>query len=258
MPLFMGDPPSSPAGVQRNYCSSCGKYQAQSQLQRCSACKEVYYCHREHQKEHWKNHKKVCKYVSDHPEVVCIIIEPGEGSGLANHMENHCFATKQEGLNFIAQKFSNHASQPLRSPFSELLGWNMEIYCDLRYNHILESHSEDMPFELMGRDQTSETINAAGIFLGCNPQTGFTRFNNIRGEIFVMGRRKADGATLVADTVWGLVNFVWDLMDIYPEEEDAFPEIQNRMSQYRRQTWVPAGGLGGANIYAATVEQCTL
>ena len=33
------------------------------QLHACSSCRSVYYCSREHQEAHWKEHKKLCKAI---------------------------------------------------------------------------------------------------------------------------------------------------------------------------------------------------
>ena len=38
-------------------CAICDK----EAVQKCSACKRVRYCSREHQKQHWKEHKKICQ-----------------------------------------------------------------------------------------------------------------------------------------------------------------------------------------------------
>jgi hypothetical protein len=44
-------------------CDRCGVWEAHTKARfpRCAACKAVYYCGRECQTEHWKEHKKVCK-----------------------------------------------------------------------------------------------------------------------------------------------------------------------------------------------------
>ncbi|XP_066280658.1 egl nine homolog 1-like [Branchiostoma lanceolatum] len=39
-------------------CAVCG---AKSNLKRCSRCQGVMYCGREHQSQHWKQHKKICR-----------------------------------------------------------------------------------------------------------------------------------------------------------------------------------------------------
>lgn len=43
-------------------CQKCGK--SDQGYQRCSKCKEVYYCSRECQKDDWKTHKKICGSLS--------------------------------------------------------------------------------------------------------------------------------------------------------------------------------------------------
>jgi len=42
-------------------CASCGD----PATQRCSKCKEEWYCSRECQLKRWKDHKKICAMVSD-------------------------------------------------------------------------------------------------------------------------------------------------------------------------------------------------
>lgn len=43
--------------MKAEVCEVCGK----PAEQKCSACKSVFYCSREHQKNHWKEHMKNCK-----------------------------------------------------------------------------------------------------------------------------------------------------------------------------------------------------
>jgi hypothetical protein len=42
---------------QRKTCGLC----SQPATQLCGICKKIYYCCREHQKSHWKEHKTICK-----------------------------------------------------------------------------------------------------------------------------------------------------------------------------------------------------
>lgn len=50
-------------------CGLCHRYEcpenAGLKLSRCSKCKHVYYCCREHQTEDWPNHRKRCKKVAE-------------------------------------------------------------------------------------------------------------------------------------------------------------------------------------------------
>ncbi|XP_067381650.1 egl nine homolog 1 isoform X2 [Channa argus] len=42
----------------RQYCELCGKME---NLLRCGRCRSSFYCSKEHQKQHWKEHKLICK-----------------------------------------------------------------------------------------------------------------------------------------------------------------------------------------------------
>lgn len=166
-------------------CQLCGS--AAEGSSRCSGCKEVWYCSKEHQKLAWgRFHKPVCRYVQQHPEAVFIQVEAGEGNGLSNRMTNHVFENKSQGLTHVSEAFQGRMSRPLKSPFAELLGWHLEFYCSTNEN---EMRSGMMPF--VGKQ--CFPLNGAGIFLGCDLQSGISRYNNLSGEIFVCGRRASDG-----------------------------------------------------------------
>ncbi|XP_024152861.1 egl nine homolog 1 [Oryzias melastigma] len=44
----------------RQYCELCGKME---NLLKCGRCRSSFYCSKEHQKQHWKKHKLICKEV---------------------------------------------------------------------------------------------------------------------------------------------------------------------------------------------------
>ena len=46
-------------GTQTKKCSKCGK--ESDALMKCTACKCVWYCDKDCQNRHWKEHKKECK-----------------------------------------------------------------------------------------------------------------------------------------------------------------------------------------------------
>jgi len=52
----MAEPESQPRTMKCGYCGV-----ESNKLKACSACKKVAYCSKEHQREHWKDHKKACK-----------------------------------------------------------------------------------------------------------------------------------------------------------------------------------------------------
>lgn len=43
--------------MESQTCVICGGHS----VHKCSACENVYYCSKKHQKEDWKKHSKVCK-----------------------------------------------------------------------------------------------------------------------------------------------------------------------------------------------------
>uniref|UniRef100_A0A8C4NZ66 hypoxia-inducible factor-proline dioxygenase n=1 Tax=Dicentrarchus labrax TaxID=13489 RepID=A0A8C4NZ66_DICLA len=43
---------------ERQYCELCGKME---NLLKCGRCRSSFYCSKEHQKQHWKKHKLICK-----------------------------------------------------------------------------------------------------------------------------------------------------------------------------------------------------
>ena len=47
-------------GSDSNTTNKCAKCGTEENLSKCSQCKSVFYCSREHQKQDWKKHQKVC------------------------------------------------------------------------------------------------------------------------------------------------------------------------------------------------------
>ena len=232
---------------QDSFCHFCGGYEGRKS--RCAACKEVSYHNKEHQKADWKKHKACCKAVTENPVSVWIEVQQGEGNGLTNVMINHIFANKAEGLEFARSSLAGSTNPPLRSPFCELTGWDVEIYCGKAYNITVR------PGQVHGGGGGG--MNSAGVYLGCDLNDGMTRYNNISGTIFVTGRRLSDGKPLNKDILWGLLNFIWDAMDLFdgtlnlPRE----PTLQKWAKRYKEGSWVPRGGDGGIDVYSNDFSQ---
>jgi hypothetical protein len=51
---------SQPSRPASDGCAVCGN--TTGSLKQCSGCGKVRYCSQEHQKQHWKTHKRVCKH----------------------------------------------------------------------------------------------------------------------------------------------------------------------------------------------------
>jgi len=226
-----------------NYCSACGT--VSTSLSRCGGCKEVWYCSKEHQKNHWRTHKPACLYAKENPECIVIRVEAGEGSGLTNRRSHYQLKNKEEALGFIQNCQGMTLGRPLRSEFCELLGWYVEIYCNATTNTFFPPGSM---VDLDGQRRLG--LNSAGIYLGCSLSTGLTKYNNLDGEICVIGRRIKDGKCMNKDILWGILNFIWDAMDFYGDEPDPMSEISQLARQYRDGTWEPSGSFGGVDIYS--------
>lgn len=61
----------------RQYCELCGKME---NLLKCGRCRNSFYCSKEHQKQHWKKHKLICKE-ADKTQVSKQNPEPQQSSG---------------------------------------------------------------------------------------------------------------------------------------------------------------------------------
>lgn len=61
----------------RQYCELCGKME---NLLKCGRCRSSFYCSKEHQKQHWKKHKLICKEV-DKAQLPTQKSEPVQPSG---------------------------------------------------------------------------------------------------------------------------------------------------------------------------------
>jgi len=240
------------------FCQRCGTYPTGAR--RCGACKEAFYCGENHQKQDWKDstlrgNKASCKFVQRNPASVWIEVEEREGNGLGNTTVNHAFPNKQEGFEFAKAQFGGNIGFPLRSFFCELLGYSVEIYCSTSCNDF----SDLFPSGRVNGSYGSQAgLNGAGIYLGCGGQSELSSYNNMKGKIFVTGRRNRDGRPLVSDALWGILNFIWDAMDLYGDEEDPMSVITKWSREYHRETWTPRGGDAGINVYNTRVEDCTL
>jgi len=201
----------------------------------------------------------VCKFVTLTPMSIWLEVSHGEGNGINNPMTQHIFANKKDGLDYVQSQdeFSeNRTSRPLRSPFCELLGWDVEMFCCTLYNRI---HA---PFEglvdVVGSGELKQ-INGAAIYLGCDVQSGITRHVDVEGRIFVTGRNNQSGRTLTADVLWGILNFIWDCMSLYgkPDGSADTDTLTQWLNQYRQGDWQPKGGNEGeVDVYCAVVENC--
>ncbi|XP_071390652.1 egl nine homolog 1 isoform X3 [Centroberyx affinis] len=65
------------SAIDRQYCELCGKME---NLLKCGRCRNSFYCSKEHQKQHWKKHKLICKE-ADKAQVSKQKPEPTQPSG---------------------------------------------------------------------------------------------------------------------------------------------------------------------------------
>ncbi|XP_070834258.1 egl nine homolog 1 [Chaetodon trifascialis] len=69
----------------RQYCELCGKME---NLLKCGRCRSSFYCSKEHQKQHWKKHKLICKE-ADKAQLPKHKPEPTPPSGDDKEPEKH-------------------------------------------------------------------------------------------------------------------------------------------------------------------------
>ena len=243
-------------------CKNCG---IKAQF-KCHRCKVTYYCGRQCQRDDWKRHKKSdCNKpeskskespVEIDSTTIVIHVEAGQGNGLGNKMRNHSFPNRSVAMGFIYSQFGNRSntSPPLHSETCQLLGsWDMEFYCNTTSNKI-----ENSTFW----STHGETLNAAGIFLGVKYPDGFTAYNNLRGDIFVIGKPSSSlplSGSLVSDSLWGILNLIFEVMDLYGNQDKSpHSHLIEKVKKYRSLSWEPLAGRCNANIYATTIKDCNL
>lgn len=238
------------------FCHYCGKMDPKY---RCASCHEMCYCTKGHQVAHWKRvHKKSCKYITESPLSIWVEVRHGEGNGIHNPMIQHIFSNKAEGYEYVKaqNEFANDCtSRPLRSPYCELLGWDVEMYCSTLFNRVHLPNGGLV--DVIGNGELSH-INGAGIYLGCDIQSGITRHVDVEGRIFVTGRNQK-GRTLTVDILWGILSFIWDCMSLYgrPDGSGDTDTLARWCNEYRQGIWQPKGG-NDANIdvYCVIAENC--
>lgn len=57
----------SNASLTNKFCELCGQFE---NLMLCSRCKCTWYCSKEHQRNHWKDHKKLCSSPNQKPQTI--------------------------------------------------------------------------------------------------------------------------------------------------------------------------------------------
>lgn len=222
-------------------CQVCGDT---GSFAHCFGCKEVHYCCRDHQKADWPQHKVMCRQIATMPSSIFIQICPDEGNGLNSDMISHFFENKREGLEYIATTFfsGKDLSRPLRSPFCELLGWQVEIFCSANHQQFFFR-----PHGLCGEvihllGNRVDGVNGAGVFLGCAIENGVSRYKNLDGMIFVTGRHIKTGRSLTQYILWEILDFIYDSMDVYDEDDrrkshgsDPLSIIEQDACRYRKK-----------------------
>jgi hypothetical protein len=235
-------------------CKHCGKVGAEA---RCSACKEVFYCNQSHQKADWKQHKSCCKGVTAEPKSIWIEVGAGVGDGLHNPMMNHIFSNKHDGWKHVTQQpqfAQGNAIGPLRSPFSEFIGWSFEMYCSKVDNYM------DGPSHVNGRGPMggcgNKNSNGAARYLGSFVETGLSPYTTLSGRIWVTGRRQSDGKPLTSENLLGILSFIADAMDLFEDRElPVRPNLLRWAEAYKRGTWESCEGGCAGDFFCTDTER---
>ncbi|XP_071649767.1 putative protein MSS51 homolog, mitochondrial [Temnothorax longispinosus] len=82
-------------------CHVCKRFDVGVQLKLCSNCKMISYCGKEHQKQHWKQHKPLCKAIQD---------------VLQNYSMDYCGGTTDEAWAAKKLTFARLVSSRLERP----------------------------------------------------------------------------------------------------------------------------------------------
>jgi hypothetical protein len=146
-------------------------------------------------------------------------------------------------------------SRPLRSSFCEFLGWDVEMFCNTQRNRI--QAPEEGLVDVVG-DGELEHLNGAGIYLGCDVQTGISRYIDVDGRIFVTGRSQQTGRNMTSDILWGVLNFIWEAMSLYGQPGGADTNTLKIWSNiYRQGLWLPKGANDeNFDAYCVIPENC--
>lgn len=75
-------------GGYPNLCSTCGKQVSHEVDGRCGACKSVWYCCKEHQRQDWPNHKEACSRIVDYKKLKEKETAPPTESAIPGEQDN--------------------------------------------------------------------------------------------------------------------------------------------------------------------------
>ena len=216
---------------------------------------------------------------------------------MVNPMVNHCVSPSKPHLAsaLVLAGFGLRCSRPgllrgLRSPFAELLGWDVRMYVDPT-SHFFSRRSPAPPIgstihtwgECMGpgthgraTDQSAELrdqevaqnmvrLNAAAVYYGCAVEDGMSPYRFIMGKAYVVGRHRDTGEPMTSNVLWGILNFIYEAMDVYADEKEGGSSSRAGPARgvwdgwaddYRIGIWSPRAGTGGVDIYECDPHQC--
>ena len=267
--------------MSAQHCEHCHKTKDDlnmSALLRCSACKKVYYCCKEHQLLDWKSsHKKNCTFKKpksklkkaktksqnnngtsnsqstskiDSPNATKMsdkncqpitynIVQINEGEG--NGLANKFFNITQteEQLNELIQE--NNLTK-IKIPFGDMLGYKrLFVYVNTSISY--------------------GPLNGAAVWLTCEVQDGLSRYQRLKGKCYVVNDDiSKKHRSITSDRVWGMLNFIYDMSDYYEtwNFKHAIVKAMEHAKSYTTGTYIPFGGTGGINIYNENPDACKI
>lgn len=227
------------------YCKAAGDWKIV-----CVPCGETAYCSDEHQQADMLRHSASCRAAATNP--LTVFLEIDSSPLRSNHggfvdravptkVRSHLFARKDDAMEQLKKFSSCKTIKTHRSPFAELLGWELEIYCDCSIV------PEENPFGALLYDNSIPQNIPASILTSPLDRNVYCDDINRKesrvfyGSVFLTGRHCKTGELLSFDDLFSILMFIKDTSMAYHtnvsvySDKTVVPEIVSEVQRYA--TW---------------------